>query len=202
MMNHRGYAEQSGAPASHFIGTGETINATGNTNCPLSGGVLSGDLAIAVSCGVNYAFLSTLVGNLLGPGYAFGISRRVLDATDQSNQSVLVQSGTNATTLVGIYRGPTTATWPTYGFNDNTTSSPVTCPGLTKNVGALALAYFLASMIANTFSSNPGTLRAVSSDGRVALADFDPASLYTNGTSETWSYLSLANILMPALDLH
>lgn len=205
MMNHRGYAQQGAAPSGHFVGFGYADNYTGSATISLSGSVLSGDVAIALSTSVSGAdqLATLLLGGPGGSGYANRFSRQVLGPTEQANQSIATTgTGSSCTTLVGVYRGPSTATLPTFGFNDNTTSSPVVCPGFTKNAGALAIAYMISSPFTQTFSANPGVLRAVTADGRVGLADFDPASLYTNGTPESWAYLSLANVSIGVIDLH
>jgi hypothetical protein len=204
MMNHRGYPRQGAAPSTHFIGSGEAIAHTGSSAIALSGGVLSGDLAVAFSASVSNAEqLTNVIRIVAGTGYAFRVSWVLLNGADQAAQTVTtVGTGSSATTLVGIYRGPTIATNPTFGFNDNTTPSPVIMPGFTKDVAAQALALFCGSPNNPTFLSEPGTFRAITSNGLVALSDFDPASLYTNGTAESWTYTSLTNIFAAPADCH
>lgn len=204
MMRGAGLARTPvGAPAAHFIGVAEADGYTSGATFNLPPGTVAGDLVVAMSAAVSVAdFVGTIILGFGGSGYKFNLCRYVVTSGDVSAGHITTSSGSGATTLMGFYHGPTTATVPTDGFNDNTTSSPVICPGLTKNAAAQVIAYFVGAPNNPTLGANPGTLRAITADGRVGLADFDPASLYTNGTAESWAYTSLSNILMPAFDLH
>lgn len=205
MMRAPGFEPRhTGSGSGHFIGTGELINSAAGGNIALSGGVLAGDIAIAISAGAIGAseLANVIVNGPAGTGYHFKTSWVILSAGDQAAQNVNLLGGGPATTLIGVYRGPTTPTTPNQGFNDTTTSSPVICPGIAKNAGCQALAYFVGSPNNPTLGAGPGTLRHVTSDGLIGLADFDPASLYTNGTPEQWAYTTLSNILLVPFDLH
>lgn len=203
MMNHRGYAQQGGAPAGHFIGVAEADAYTGGANFNLPVGTLAGDVVAFMSASFSVADnVGTILLTFGGVGYQFVMCRYAVTSGDVVAGHITTSSGSGATSLMGFYRGPTTATIPTDGFNDNTTSSPVVCPGLTKNAAAKVIAYFVGSPTNPTLGAGPGTLRAITADGRIGLADFDPASLYTNGTPESWAYTSLSNILMVPFDLH
>lgn len=202
MMNHRGYAQQASGPPGHFIGFGERI-ATGGGVVLCSGGIQAGDVAVCLSVSTTNAgnLATLLLLSSLGSGQG-RFSSSVLSGGDVSNGGPTLTGGSGATSLVGIYRGPSAATLPTFGFNDNTTSSPIVCPGFTKNAGALVIPYLIGTPVNPTLGAAPGTLRHITSDGRVGLADFDPASLYTNGTAESWPYISLVNIILAPVDLH
>ena len=205
MMNHRGYGGGGAVPpGTHYVGFGEADGVSGTQTIALSGGVLSGDIAVCMSVSISSPDgLANIVTTIGGSGIATQLSYQILNAGNQAAQNIATSvGGANATTLIGIYRGPTHATYATSAFNDFTTSPPITAPGFAKNAGALVIPYFVAATSNPTLTSHPGTLRATTVNKLVALADFDPASTYTNGTAESWNYVSLVNIILAALDLH